>query len=134
MWLAVVEMAGVSSVSFAMEEAVAKSARHRKRGLKEKGETSASRTLQAISERRREREERKDTRTAIEKVQGEKKPKKKKKEPVSGLLLALREKKEEENRLALGSKRWCRECKNAFEGDVCPNTCPPFMYRDDIPQ
>ncbi len=62
-----------------------------------------------------------------------KKRKKKKKEPVSALLLSLRERKEEENKLALGSKHWCHKCKAAFEGDVCPKSCPPFMYRDEIP-
>eukprot|EP01043_Picozoa_sp_COSAG02_P048732 COSAG02_NODE_4819_length_4940_cov_5.178682_1_plen_176_part_00 len=175
----------MTDVSFAMEEAVAKKARHRKRGLKAKGETSASRTLNAIRQRRQEREDQRDTRTEIEKVHAReqaeidaaaaaaaaavlrspssrnralpgmmmmttepdenkppsrnkdgsvKKRKKKKKEPVSGLLLALREKKEEENKLALGTKRWCRKCKSAFEGDICPNSCPPFMYRDEIPQ
>ena len=175
----------MADVSFAMEEAVAKKARHRKRGLKAKGETSASRTLDAIKQRRREREEKRDTRTEIEKVHareqakidaaaaaaasavvrsassrnralpgmmmmmpaepdenkppshdknGRVKKRKKKKEPVSGLLLALREKKEEENKLALGNKRWCLKCKAAFEEDICPNKCPVFMYRDDIPQ
>ena len=62
-----------------------------------------------------------------------KKRKKKKGEPVSALLLALREKKEEENKLALASKRWCRKCQAAFQGESCPKGCPPFMYRDDIP-
>lgn len=173
----------MADVSFAMEEVSVKKARHRKRGLKAKGEASASRTLDAIKQRRQEREEKRDTRTEIEKVHAREQEaidaaaaaaaaavlrtassrnralpgmmmmaaepdkiksssrdkkgrvkKRKKKEPVSALLLALREKKEEENKLALGSKRWCRKCKNAFEGDVCPNTCPPFMYRDEIPQ
>eukprot|EP01043_Picozoa_sp_COSAG02_P005656 COSAG02_NODE_154_length_33067_cov_38.282092_25_plen_205_part_00 len=178
------EAVEMADVSFAMEEAVAKKARHRKRGLKAKGETSASRTLDAIKQRRQEREEKKDTRTEVEKVHareqakidaaaaaaasavlrsatsrnralpglmmmtnepdenkppshdknGRVKKRKKKKEPVSGLLLALREKKEEENKLALGDKRWCLKCKGAFEGDICPNACPAFMYRDDIPQ
>ena len=58
----------------------------------------------------------------------------KREEPVSSILLALREKKEEENSLALATKRWCRKCSDAFDGAACPQGCPPFMYRDAIPE